>query len=71
MGARLCWTSITLVARRRFSGDLENADGEPVVTLREEGVYSVNERRELVWTLELAAGEVKTLTYRYTVLIHH
>jgi hypothetical protein len=60
---------VTLVIRRQFSGDLVKADGEPKSTLREEGVYSVNRRNELTWTLPLKSGEARTLAYQYTVLI--
>ena len=45
------------------------ANGEPKSTLREEGVYSVNKRNELLWTLPLKPGEERKLTYRYTVLV--
>jgi hypothetical protein len=60
---------INLVIRRRFSGDLSKADGEPKVQLREEGVYAVNRRNELVWTLTLKSGEERTLTYQYSLLV--
>ena len=60
---------INLVIRRRFSGELVRADGEPKSSLREEGVYSVNKRNELLWTLPLKPGEERKLTYRYTVLV--
>jgi hypothetical protein len=63
--------TISLVVRRRFSGDLVEAEGNPKQTLREEGVYSVNKRNELQWALPLKAGEEKTLKYRYTVLVRH
>lgn len=63
--------SVKLVIRRRFSGDLLSADGEPTCVLREEGVYSVNKRNELVWTLSLEPGAGKTLTYRYSVLVYY
>ena len=62
---------ITLVIRRRFSGDLLSADGEPECVLREEGVYSVNKRNELTWTLSLDPGEQRKLAYRYAVLVRH
>ncbi len=58
-----------LVIRRSFSGELLHADGEPKSSLREEGVYSVNKRNELLWTLPLKPGEERKLTYRYTVLV--
>lgn len=44
-------------------------DGEPECVLREEGVYSVNERSELVWTLSLEPGEEMGLTHQYAVLV--
>lgn len=60
---------VNLVIRRQFSGDLTKSDGNPQLTLREEGVYSVNRRNELTWTLPLKPGEEKTLNYEYTVLV--
>jgi len=60
---------ISLVIHRQFSGDLVKADENPKLTLREEGVYSVNRRDELLWTLPLKSGEEKKLTYEYTVLV--
>ena len=61
---------INMMVRRRFSGDLEKADGNPTVTLREEGVWSVNRRNEMIWNLELKPGEEKKLKYYYSILIH-
>jgi hypothetical protein len=63
--------TVQVVARRRFSGDLAKADGAPKSALLEEGVYSVNKRNELVWTLPLKAGEEKAVKYTYTVLVAH
>jgi hypothetical protein len=60
---------VKLVVRRQFSGELAEASDKPKTTLREEGVYSVNRRNELTWTLTLKPGEGKTLSYRYTVLV--
>ncbi len=60
---------IKLVLRRRFSGELLTAEGQPSTFLREEGVYSVNKRNEMVWVLSLKGGEERRLTYRYTVLV--
>lgn len=61
--------TISLVLRRRFSGELVQADGAPKASLREEGVYSVNKRNELIWTFSMKAGEEKKLKYSYTVLV--
>ena len=55
--------------RRRFSGELVSADQSPKQTLLEEGVYSINKRNELLWTLTLKPGEETKLTYTYTVLV--
>jgi len=60
---------ISLVIRRRFSGELVAAESNPNVTLREEGVFSINKRNELVWTLPLKSGEERKLKYSYTVLV--
>jgi len=60
---------IKLVIRRRFSGEMVDAAGEPKVSLLEEGVYSINKRNELVWSITLPPGKEQTFTYRYTVLV--
>jgi hypothetical protein len=61
---------ITMVIRRRFSGELLNADRKPECELREEGVYSVNQRNELTWQIELKPGEEVKLQYQYAVLVN-
>ena len=62
--------AVSLLIRRRFSGDLVEAGGEPKCVLLEEGVWSVNKRNELTWTLELQPGEEKNLTCRYNVHVY-
>lgn len=61
---------VTIVIRRRFSGDLLDSEGDPKCVLRAEGAWSVNKRNELTWFLDLNPGEDRTLTYRYTVLVN-
>jgi hypothetical protein len=61
--------AVRLVIRRRISGELQSADGNPKTSLREEGIYSVNRHSELLWNLPLKAGEDRVLKYRYTVLV--
>jgi hypothetical protein len=61
--------NVSLVIRRRFSGDLKAADDVPTCVLMEEGAYSVNRRNELTWSLSVKPGEEKTLTYHYSVLV--
>ena len=63
--------AVQLAIRRRFSGELVSAEGEPKSALREEGVYSVNKRNELFWNLALKPGEERKLKYRYSVLVMH
>jgi hypothetical protein len=63
--------TIPILIRRRFSGELIQADGDPKQALREEGVYSVNKRQELLWTISLKGGEEKKLKYSYTILMPH
>lgn len=62
--------SITIIIRRQFSGELVRADGHPDQSLREEGVYSINPRHELTWTLTLEPGEEQTLEYSYLALVY-
>jgi hypothetical protein len=61
--------TVKLIVRRRFSGNLLSADGDPTCVLREEGVWSVNKRNELTWVLTLKPGAEKTLAYAYSVLV--
>ncbi len=63
--------AVRVAIRRRFSGDLVSAEGEPKTTLREEGVHSVNKRNELFWDVALKPGEERKLKYRYAVLVMH
>jgi hypothetical protein len=60
-----------MVIRRELSGEFTGAQGEPETKLLERGVYSVNRRLELVWTLSLAPGEARRLEYTYDVLVQH
>jgi hypothetical protein len=60
---------ISLVIRRRFSGEMVSADKSPKQRLLEEGVASVNKRNELLWNLPLKSGEEVKIVYRYTVLV--
>ena len=61
--------SVSMLIRRRFSGNLISADQQPETRLQESGVYSVNPRNELVWQVTLGAGGEKTLAYSYEVLV--
>jgi len=63
--------TVQLLIRRRFSGDLVKAEGDPKSSLREEGVFSINKRNELLWALPLKSGEERILKYSYTVLVPH
>ena len=60
---------VEVVVRRQLSGELLEADGEPRVALREEGIWSVNPRNELTWSMGLDPGAERTLSYRYSVLV--
>ncbi|MCL1856415.1 MAG: DUF4139 domain-containing protein [Kiritimatiellaeota bacterium] len=58
--------------RVHVSGEFLSASLEPTSRrLLETGVYGVNKRQEIVWTLSLAPGEEHTHTYRYSVLVRH
>lgn len=61
---------VRMVVELDFSGQLISADGDPARSLRADGARSVNPHRQLEWVIDLAAGESKTLTYRYSVLVN-
>ncbi|MCI0702806.1 MAG: DUF4139 domain-containing protein [Planctomycetia bacterium] len=63
--------TVQLVIRRRFSGELVNAEGAPKSALLTERMFSINRRNELLWTMPLKAGEERKLKYTYTVLVPH
>lgn len=60
---------VKIMIKRRFSGELISANGKPKCELCEEGVYSVNERNELIWEITLKPGEEKILNYKYSLLV--
>ena len=59
---------VKLVIRKRFSGELISAEGNPQKTLRQDGIWSINQRNELIWTVELDPGEEIHYQYTYSVL---
>ncbi len=63
-------TQTKMIIKRQFSGDYVKGDDTPKIDLREEGVWTVNKRNELTWTLSLKPGEERTVKYQYSVLIN-
>lgn len=59
-----------MIIKRQFSGDYLSGDADPKIDLREEGVWTVNKRNELTWTLTLKPAEERTIKYQYSVLIN-
>ncbi len=59
----------TIILRRSVKGRVLDSDGEAKVLPQEEGVRAANPSNEIVWTVTLAAGEEKTVRYRYQALI--
>lgn len=64
-------TPVKVMIKRRFSGELLAADDNPTCQLREEGVYSVNQRNDLVWELTVEPGKEKEIDYSYEVLVDY
>lgn len=58
----------SVVIKRRFSGKLLKADGNPETTLLPEGATRLNERNEIVWETDLAPGQEVEYTYTYEVV---
>lgn len=61
--------TISMVVRRRFSGELIQAEAAPRTSLLTEGVYSINKRYEMVWSFPLKGGEQVRFKYSYSVLV--
>ena len=60
---------IQMNIQRQFSGDYVSGDATPKIDLREEGVWSLNKRNQLVWNISLKPAEERTIKYQYTVLV--
>lgn len=58
-----------MIVKRQFSGDYVKGDDAPKIDLREEGVWTVNKRNELTWTLNLKPAEERTVKFQYMVLV--
>ncbi|MFO0940681.1 MAG: hypothetical protein U0930_07930 [Pirellulales bacterium] len=70
---RLCnhrQSVVKLIVKRQFSGEYVKGDDQPKIDLRLEGVWTVNKRNELTWTLKLKPAEERTVKFQYTSLIH-
>jgi hypothetical protein len=59
----------TIILRRSLKGRVLDSDADAKVVPQDEGVRVVNPSNEIVWTVTLAAGEEKTVRYRYQALI--
>ena len=59
-----------MIIKRKFSGDYVKGDDSPKIVLSEEGVWTVNKRNELQWTLVLKPAEERTVKFQYAVLVY-
>lgn len=50
---------------KRFSGNAIEAERNPKITKLPEGTFSINERNEVVWTIDLNPGEKTEVKYTY------
>ena len=60
-----------VIVRRALKGKVLDTEGDPKVQPQEEGLRAVNPANEVVWTVNLAPNEEKTVRYRYQALILH
>lgn len=54
-----------ILIKRVFVGKIISADYKPVKRLLPEGVFSVNEKNELSWILNIDAGDAIEIKYKY------
>ena len=60
---------IKMLVRRTVNGKILSTEADPKKLPREEGLSAINPSQDLLWTLNLAPGEEKTLRYRYSFLV--
>jgi hypothetical protein len=63
-------TETKMIIKRQFSGDYLKGDDSPKIDLREEGVWTVNKRNELQWTIVMKPSEERTVKFQYAVLVN-
>ncbi|MBN2580035.1 MAG: hypothetical protein JXB10_13685 [Pirellulales bacterium] len=56
---------VTLVVECPYAGELLTSDGDPKDTLLRDDLGSLNQRRQLTWSLKLKPGKEAKRTYRY------
>ena len=62
--------AVKLHIRHAIRGAIQQIDGEPKRTTREESLEDVNRVQDLVWVVTLQPGEEKRLTYKNSVLVY-
>lgn len=63
-------SAVTLEIKKRLSGEVQNADGDPEITKIAEGLRSVNPTSELVWNVELKPGFENKQVFEYSYTVH-
>ncbi len=61
--------AVKMMVRRTVNGKILSTEADPKQLPRQEGLSAINPSQDLVWTLNLASGEEKTLRYRYSFLV--
>ncbi len=56
---------------KSLSGELGEISDDPRRTRTAKGLRAANSSHRLLWTLDLEAGEEKSISYEYTVLVRH
>ncbi len=67
--ANLRKNDIKLQIRRKMTGNFISAEEKPTIVLEDEGIESFNRRNTLRWTIDLKAGEQRTIKFKYSVMV--
>jgi hypothetical protein len=62
--------AIKLHVRQSIRGAIQQIDGDPKRTTREDSLEDVNRVQDVVWVVTLNPGEEKRLTYKNSVLVY-
>jgi len=63
--------SARLEVTKSLSGEVDATSDDPERTRTAKGLRAANSTHRLLWRLDLKAGEEKSISYEYTVLVRH
>ena len=63
--------STRIEVTKLLTGEVGEVSDDPELSRTTKGLRAVNPSHRLFWKLDLEAGEEKSVTYEYTILVRH